>query len=65
MGYLYLRDVHSTKHVFSNLGHNMMHPPQHFLMEFLKPCRLSRNMLCGYSFGICLVVVLLCWGCGL
>ena len=61
MGYLCLRDVLSTKHVVSNLGH-MMHPPQHFLMGFLKPCRLSRNMLCGYSFGICVWLLFCCVG---
>ena len=50
MGYLCLRDVLSTKHVVNSLGH-MRHPLQHFLMGFLKFCKPSWNMLCGYSWG--------------
>ena len=50
MGYLCLRDVLSTKHVVNNLGH-MRHPLQHFIMGFLKFCKPSWNILCGYSWG--------------
>ena len=59
MGYLCLSDVLSTKHVVNNLGH-MRHPLQHFFTGFLKFCKTSWNILCGYSWGSFVWFILCC-----
>ena len=37
----------SAKHCVMNRGHNMAHALQHFVIRFLKSCRVSLNMIYG------------------